>query len=60
MNEDSKGVIKRDVRDSTADWSPYELKHAPDGAPNILVVLYDDTGLATWSPFGGRVNMPTL
>jgi arylsulfatase len=22
-------------------------------------VLYDDTGLATWSPFGGRVNMPT-
>ena len=24
------------------------------------VVLYDDTGLASWSPFGGRINMPTL
>ena len=60
MNEDFKGVIKLDVRDSTADWTPYELTRAPEGAPNILVVLYDDTGLATWSPFGGRVDMPTL
>ena len=33
---------------------------APEGAPNILFVLYDDTGLAAWSPFGGRINMPTL
>jgi arylsulfatase A-like enzyme len=23
-------------------------------------VLYDDTGLAAWSPFGGRINMPTM
>jgi len=55
-----KGVIKLDVRDSKADWTPYELKRAPAGAPNILIVLYDDTGLAAWSPFGGRINMPTL
>ena len=60
MNEDFKGVIKLDVRDSTADWTPYELPRAPEGAPNVLVVLYDDTGLASWSPFGGRINMPTL
>ena len=60
MNEDFKGVIKLDVRDSKADWSPYELKRAPEGAPNILIVLYDDTGLAAWSPFGGRINMPTM
>lgn len=60
MNEDFEGVIKLDVRDSTADWSPYELQRAPEGAPNVLVVLYDDTGLASWSPFGGRINMPTL
>ena len=25
-----------------------------------MIVLYDDTGLAAWSPFGGRINMPTL
>ena len=55
-----KGVIKLDVRDSTPDWDPYVPTKAPEGAPNILFVLFDDTGLAAWSPFGGRINMPTL
>ncbi len=54
------GVIKLDIRDSTPDWGPYTPAKAPAGAPNILFVLYDDTGLAAWSPFGGRINMPTL
>lgn len=54
------GVINLDVRDSVADWGPYTAPAAPEGAPNILFVLYDDTGLAAWSPFGGRINMPTL
>ena len=26
----------------------------------MLVVLYDDTGQAAWSPYGGRINMPTM
>jgi arylsulfatase len=55
-----KGVIKLDVRDSVADWAPYTPTKAPAGAPNVLFVLYDDTGLAAWSPFGGRINMPTM
>ena len=55
-----KGVIKLDVRDSKEDWEPFIPARAPKGAPNILFVLYDDTGLAAWSPFGGRINMPTL
>ena len=55
-----KGVIKLDVRDSKPDWEPYTPAKAPKGAPNILFVLFDDTGLAAWSPFGGRINMPTL
>ena len=62
-NSDEKkfnGVIKLDVRDSKSDWTPYLPKQAPEGAPNILFVLYDDTGLAAWSPYGGRINMPTL
>ena len=54
------GKIALDVRDSVADWTPYELKKAPEGAPNVLFVLYDDTGLGAWSPYGGRINMPTL
>ena len=41
-----KGKISLDVRDSIADWEPYIPTKAPEGAPNILFVLYDDTGLA--------------
>ena len=55
-----KGVINLDIRDSIPDWEPYIPVKAPEGAPNVLLVLYDDTGLAAWSPFGGRINMPTL
>ncbi|HEY6368747.1 MAG TPA: sulfatase-like hydrolase/transferase, partial [Candidatus Binatia bacterium] len=55
-----KGVIKLDVRNSKPDWKPFTLKKAPEGAPNVLVILYDDTGLSAWSPFGGAINMPTL
>ena len=47
------GVINVDIRESTPDWTPYVAPKAPDGAPNVLIVLYDDTGLAAWSPFGG-------
>jgi arylsulfatase len=54
------GVVKLDVRDSKADWAPYIRKKAPEGSPNILFILYDDTGLAAWSPYGGRINMPTM
>lgn len=57
---DFKGAIKLDVRDSVPDWGPYTPKRARDGAPNVLIVLYDDTGMAAWSPYGGRINMPTL
>jgi arylsulfatase len=44
--KDFKGTIKLDIRDSKADWGPFTPKKAPAGAPNILFVLYDDTGLS--------------
>ena len=37
--------------DAPAEWRP---------SGKASVILYDDTGLAAWSPFGGRINMPTL
>ena len=55
-----QGEIKLDVRDSTADWPAFLSDRAPAGSPNVLVVLYDDTGQAAWSPYGGRINMPTM
>jgi arylsulfatase len=54
-----KGKIELDVRDSVADWGPYSPPDAPKDAPNVLFILYDDTGLSAWSPFGGGINMPT-
>jgi arylsulfatase A-like enzyme len=60
MAKPFNGVISVDVRDSVSDWDPYTAPVAPAGAPNILIVLYDDTGLAAWEPFGGRIEMPTL
>ncbi|WP_040495474.1 arylsulfatase [Ilumatobacter nonamiensis] len=55
-----QGKIALDVNDSVSDWTPYLNPKAPEGAPNVLVILYDDTGLAAWSPFGGGIEMPTL
>lgn len=54
------GEINLDVRDSTPDWDAFLPPKAPAGAPNVLVVLYDDTGMASWSPYGGRISMPTM
>ena len=60
MSKPFQGVINVDVRDSVPDWSAFAPPRAPEGAPNVLIVLYDDTGLAAWEPFGGRIRMPTL
>jgi arylsulfatase len=58
--DEFNGKIALDIRDSEADWSAFTPKSAPEGAPNILFVLYDDTGLGAWSPYGGAINMPTM
>jgi arylsulfatase A-like enzyme len=54
-----RGKIELDVRDSVPDWGPYLPPIASADAPSVLFILYDDTGLAAWSPYGGRINMPT-
>ena len=50
MTKPFKGKIELDVRDSVADWDAFTPKAAPTGAPNVLVVLFDDTA----SPRGRR------
>jgi Sulfatase len=60
MPKPFKGKITLDIRDSVADWDAFLPDKAPEDAPNVLVVLYDDTGCAAWSPYGGRIQMPTL
>src|SRR5262245_45791160 len=60
MSKPFKGVINIDVRDSTPDWAPYEQPKAPDGAPNVLVIVWDDTGFGALSPYGGPIECPTM
>jgi len=52
------GVIGETYKDSTPDKIP--LTKAPDGAPNVLVVLIDDAGFGQWSTFGGLIPTPNL
>ncbi len=33
---------------------------APEGAPNVVIVLIDDIGFGHSSAFGGPIRMPTL
>src|SRR6266478_8882789 len=53
-----KGTIGRTYKESRMDKIP--VVHAPAGAPNVLVVLIDDTGFGAWSAFGGQIPTPHL
>src|SRR6201991_5163567 len=54
------GEVALDIRDSVPDWSAFLDQQGPKDAPNVLVILYDDTGCAAWSTYGGRITMPTM
>jgi arylsulfatase A-like enzyme len=60
MTQRFGGNIELDIRNSNPDWPAFLDPKAPEDAPNVLVILYDDTGCAAWSAYGGRINMPTL
>src|SRR5262249_48806548 len=48
-----KGTIGQTYKDSKPDKIP--IVQAPAGAPNVLLVLIDDSGFGTWSTFGGQI-----
>ncbi|HZQ31527.1 MAG TPA: arylsulfatase [Mycobacterium sp.] len=60
MAAEFNGKIELDIRDSAPDWGPYAAPTAPDGSPNVLYIVWDDTGIATWDCFGGLVEMPAM
>ena len=51
-------ITEIDVRKATPP-PRFEVK-APDGAPNVLVILLDNLGFGATKPFGGVIEMPTL
>ena len=54
------GRISLDIRDSEPDWAPYLAPKAPEGAPNVLIIAWDDLGYATMDTFGGPVECPNM
>src|SRR6476619_1006357 len=60
MATEFQGRVELDIRDSEADWGPFVAPTAPQGAPNVLYLVWDDTGIATWDCFGGLVDMPNM
>ncbi|MFD4140960.1 sulfatase-like hydrolase/transferase [Streptomyces sp. NPDC058572] len=55
-----KGVIQEDIRQSVPDWEPYKQPQAPEGAPNVLYLVWDDVGFGTFDVFGGLVETPAM
>ena len=55
---DPETFTQLDARDAKAPRR-FEVK-APQGAPNVVIVLLDDIGFGAAGTFGGPCNMPTL
>jgi arylsulfatase A-like enzyme len=54
------GRVEVDIRDSEPDWTPFLQPKAPAGAPNVLVILWDDVGYGAMDVFGGPIETPTM
>ena len=52
------GVIKNDALQSKAWWAPRIVP--PKQAPNILLIMTDDSGFGVPSTFGGVIPTPTM
>ena len=54
------GAIARTMEEAVADWSFIPGPQAPEGAPNVLLILIDDAGFGGPDTFGGEIRTPTL
>jgi arylsulfatase len=55
-----QGVTNRTLGGSEPDWNFVAPIRAPEGAPNVLLVMTDDAGFGNPSTFGGPISTPTL
>jgi arylsulfatase A-like enzyme len=53
------GLVTYDAKDPDTAFPPIEPLRPPEGAPNVLIVLIDDTGFGASSAFGGPCATPT-
>ncbi len=55
-----RGVANRTLEGSKPDWESIGHVDAPDGAPNVLMVLIDDAGYGNAGTFGGPIDTPNF
>ncbi len=60
MAKKFNGVINEDMRDSVPDWGPFKQPKVPEGAPNVLYIVWDDVGFSAFEPFGGPIETPAM
>ena len=60
MAKTFRGKVEVDIRDSVPDWEPFLLPKAPDGAPNVLWIIWDDVGYGAMDVFGGPIETPNM
>ncbi len=56
----SKAKVALDIRNSTPDWSSFQPPQAKSDSPNVLFIVWDDTGIAAWECFGGLIETPQM
>ncbi len=54
------GKVNVDIRDSVADWTPFEPAKAPARAPNVVYMVLDDVGFSAMSCYGGPIATPNI
>ncbi|MFD6057689.1 sulfatase-like hydrolase/transferase [Rhodococcus wratislaviensis] len=54
------GTVTYDASDPDTSYPPIRRLLPPDGSPNVLVILVDDTGFGASSSFGGPVETPNF
>jgi len=60
MAKQWNGKLAVDIRDASPDWTPFVQPQAPEGAPNVLFIVWDDVGYGAMDVFGGPIETPTM